>query len=88
MSEHTFHFDVGEFNVSYRVAKHHPNDGEVHDDWAEITHIFLNLADLYLKAIWNDHNVIEEIKSVPKFMDHLTELASEDLKERQRDNHY
>ena len=88
MSEHTYCFDAGDFDVRYRVAKHHPSDGEPHEDWAEITIVFLNLDDPYQKGCSNDHNVIEEMKSVPKFMDHLTELANEDLKERQRDNHY
>lgn len=86
MTGHTF--EAGEFDVRYRVAKHHPDDGESHDDWAEITHIFLNLADPYQKGCSHDHNIIEAIKPIPKFMDHLTELANEDLKGRQRDNHY
>lgn len=84
MSEHTF--EAGKFNVTYRVAKHHPNDGEPHEDWAEVTDISIMAV-----SYWGDRDpmcILSSMESVPEFMDIIAKLANKDLKERKRDNHY
>lgn len=86
MSEHTF--EVGEFTVTYVVRKHHPNDGAPYDDHAEIKGIIAQVNGFPSVQGHEFHDVFCAMNSIPQFFDKLTELANEDLKERQRDNHY